>query len=304
MVSYTKPVSASFINGRLRPPRLYKYRSFPTLEGLTGCQREAALQQRRYVIQTLETGKVRFSKASDFNDSLEFRPRVPPIAAGDVEGLERAARDLRRNFDNALARNQVSREAYDKLMSDESKVRRLASYRHGPIAAITEFFRTDAHVYCLSDVLDEQLMWAHYADCHRGIAIHFNALRPPFSWTGQVQYSAAYPTLIEIDIFGPAFEDFVSTAMYTKNVKWSYEQEWRLSLSARQMEEHKDELEATFENDIMTFDVRRIVGVTLGARIAPDSEEAIRSIAEKMNLQLSRAVNKNGYFGMDIVDAN
>jgi hypothetical protein len=36
-------------------------------------------------------------------------------------------------------------------------------------------------VYCLSEVCDSSLMWAHYADSHQGVCLEFDALAAPFT---------------------------------------------------------------------------------------------------------------------------
>ena len=51
-------------------------------------------------------------------------------------------------------------------------------------------------VYCLSEVCDSPLMWAHYTDSHTGICLDFDALAAPFTQQNgatKVSYRATYP---------------------------------------------------------------------------------------------------------------
>jgi hypothetical protein len=61
-------------------------------------------------------------------------------------------------------------------------------------------------VYCLSEVCDSPLMWAHYTGSHTGICLEFDALAAPFTrQTGaaKVIYRKTYPS---IDITGTGYE--------------------------------------------------------------------------------------------------
>ena len=103
-------------------------------------------------------------------------------------------------------------------------------------------------IFSLSETCDNELMWGHYADGGKGIAIGFDMQADssitPNSLCFKVNYTneaiilkdRIKPTLaFTIDENGwqlffqaAAFDDpFLKTVISTKNTVWSYEKEWR-----------------------------------------------------------------------------
>lgn len=78
---------------------------------------------------------------------------------------------------------------------------------------------------CLSEERSNLLMWAHYADCHKGICVGFdfadvnlfNGIVPL-----KVNYTQNYPC-DKLDV-----ENFIDNVILTKSKDWAYENEWRL----------------------------------------------------------------------------
>src|SRR6202021_2172446 len=72
------------------------------------------------------------------------------------------------------------------------------------------------------------LMWTHYADGHKGIALHFNPRVTPFDRVFTVHYHGRYP-----EHPFPAFESVATSGasramLYTKAAGWAYEEERRV----------------------------------------------------------------------------
>jgi hypothetical protein len=65
-------------------------------------------------------------------------------------------------------------------------------------------------------------MWSHYADGHKGIALHFDSHAAPFDtvFAVEVRYAERYP---EYSLFDPE-----PVALYTKSTLWYYEEEYRV----------------------------------------------------------------------------
>ena len=76
-------------------------------------------------------------------------------------------------------------------------------------------------VYCLTTRAASPLMWAHYADHHRGICFEINVQQPNLCAAIQVQYSKKYPTY-RLD------HDNDTSPLYMKSSDWQYEEEYRL----------------------------------------------------------------------------
>lgn len=112
---------------------------------------------------------------------------------------------------------------------------------------ITDILR-NVGVFSLSETYDNELMWGHYADGGKGIAIGFdiqdessitpNSLCLKVNYTNEalILKDRIKPTLaFTVDENGnqlffqaAAFDDpFLKTVMSTKNTTWAYEKEWR-----------------------------------------------------------------------------
>ena len=79
------------------------------------------------------------------------------------------------------------------------------------------------------------LMWAHYADSHRGLCAEFEMDPVCFSKAEVVAHSAERPE-VRIDAAHgdeASKERFFETGMHTKAQDWAYEDEWRLCLEGR-----------------------------------------------------------------------
>lgn len=71
------------------------------------------------------------------------------------------------------------------------------------------------------------LMWAHYADCHRGIAIEFNENSDVIKYSSPVTYASRRPIYD-----AKALDDLDSVSLselYVKSSEWKYENEIRLA---------------------------------------------------------------------------
>jgi hypothetical protein len=80
-------------------------------------------------------------------------------------------------------------------------------------------------ICCFSEHWDSLLMWAHYADSHKGICLQFrydDKKRPPGCWFERVRYSTHYPKIDESKAI-----EFEETLLLTKSAEWMYESEWR-----------------------------------------------------------------------------
>jgi hypothetical protein len=93
---------------------------------------------------------------------------------------------------------------------------------------ILEFEGDKLGVLCLSEKPDDILMWAHYADRHRGFCLQFDKAGL-ISWRfcAPVKYQKLYPTFHK---FIPLMEESRIDRLFllTKSDHWKYEREWRV----------------------------------------------------------------------------
>jgi hypothetical protein len=149
-------------------------------------------------------------------------------------------------------------------------------------------------ILSLTEVPDKPLMWAHYAESHRGILLGFNeehsffncqcSDNDEFYFLRKVIYADLPPTTSALGVDGNAL--FV-----TKGTKWSYEQEWRmlapLEDSSRCIEISGDTVH------LFALPPQALVSVVIGARASAELERSVRDAerasAELAHISVSRA---------------
>jgi hypothetical protein len=82
-------------------------------------------------------------------------------------------------------------------------------------------------VVSLSARPDNTLMWAHYANDHKGMCLEFDTTDKLFHGARPVAYSSNAPKYI-LDAHDANAEAF----LLSKEIKWAYEEEWRIVASS------------------------------------------------------------------------
>jgi len=139
---------------------------------------------------------------------------------------------------------------------------------------------------CLSEVPDNLLMWAHYADNHKGAVIEVSYVKEgkyASTWGAAkpVRYKADMPRLTDEDalvrsLMGHgqlATPEQFQDAVYVKDEAWAYEKEWRVLGG---WESNPDRVE------YVPFRAKELTAVYLGCRMSnPDQEEIKKTMAKK-----------------------
>lgn len=153
-------------------------------------------------------------------------------------------------------------------------------------------------VLCLSENSNQPLMWAHYADSHRGLMIEFDRAHPAFNRQRSadddfghlrpVSYSKLRPELTMQTIDGNnAFEVFA----LTKADPWRYEEEirliWPLKLADKTVETPSGPI------GLLSCPSSAVVSVTLGCKASEQTlsavREALRSQPDAAHIAVRRA---------------
>ncbi len=132
-------------------------------------------------------------------------------------------------------------------------------------------------ICCLSAVRDHILMWAHYANGHRGFCLQFlNNINDPFCAKRRPDdpdpaaqsHSDISPFPITYSINYPVvdrsfdYEQLVRNGLLTKATPWKYEKEWRLlDLNGR---------------GVRKFPSQFLTGVIFGCEMSEDHKEKVR----------------------------
>lgn len=186
------------------PQKLYKYESF-TIQSLLN----------------LKTQTVYFAPPSGFNDPYDCALKAKLDEPTDLE-IEK----LREMY---LAKNWPQK-VLDELEArpiEQLKPTLLRAAREASEIIIDKFIQSRG-VSCFSEVNDELLMWAHYADKYTGFCLEFETNNELFEKARKVDYVEQMPKLNIKSIYADGNRHEMLNLFCTKSKSWVYEQEWRV----------------------------------------------------------------------------
>lgn len=228
----------------------------------------------RYLEATLQHRTIHMSRSSSFNDPWDCKPWFNSSILDDPAERERHLEWL------LQAVNQPpDAPGADEMRADPVLLKAvIEQVRDGHIGAIDNEYR----VYCLSPDPLIQLMWAHYGDNHRGIALEFDARADQLIGAYRVHYNNTFPAQ-------PLYteEDNASLVpIYTKSDVWAYEHEYRLI--AREQRAERAYMLNTVDS---TWRTRpgSLIGIVMGCQC---DEDAVLDLVDRYgrDLRVRRAV--------------
>lgn len=107
---------------------------------------------------------------------------------------------------------------------------------------------------CFSTDWEEPIMWGHYADCNKGIALGFNFISDRYK-IKQVHYPEERKKII-IDTDSIAESDYIDFVGFIKYKNWSYEKEHRFFVKLDDCVNIEGNYFLKFNND---FKLKRII---------------------------------------------
>jgi hypothetical protein len=238
-----------------------------------------------HLVTTIERGIVRFGSASEFNDPWDCKPafRAPDDLAERRKLLEWMDRASAKHRPAVGAEERAQR--VEVLMRDPDQLTRLLAELDAEMAAqIDKRYR----VYCLTTKPDCPLMWAHYADKHRGVCFEFDILNVDVCSAIKVEYRETYPAF--------RLDDHSDISpLYTKSADWKYEDEYRLIA-----EEESDALTAgtmRTRDHFYQLPSGTLKSVIVGASVSEADRRALDEIIRRAGTglqirQASRAPNR------------
>lgn len=276
------------------PPQIYKY---TPLAGLKA---------------TLEHRSFKLSRPSDFNDPIDMY-----LQETIGQNMEEFLEDLKKEFHDYLVNGIKDRpshnprysgilnfmhQAIDRAPEDQKEkileellntptehmydFDRLRKTNDEVTAAINTAFSFDA-VFCSTTDSNNLLMWAHYADHHRGAVIEYtpNVEKDSvFLVSKPVQYSkerplpykdaAAMVTGLEKNP-SETVRDIVERLIYTKSEEWAYEREYRLFVAFM--------LRPGQEFATLKFHPEELTGIYFGCRMPDEEIRQMQTAAEDLN---------------------
>lgn len=241
-------------------------------------------ERRRWLEEILVDHKVYFRNRNQLNDPNELRPSII------FDGPKKKLRSLVRRL--ILTHSPVRLSPAQRLM-EENKLMR--NYRNAPpwIEETLHELLDRVGLFCLSETACEQLMWAHYADGHRGVAVEFRADSGLFLAAQRVIYSSDPPTINRVM---DSATEILEKSMLTKGDDWKYEREWRVVArwkDAERIEQYMSQHDVAPELQAFIlgqhgpghyeFPADAIQSIVLGSSIPPESEDWVRSLVKRMS---------------------
>ncbi len=228
----------------------------------------------KFLIDSLVNSSIYFASRDALNDPFDSRIDIQTLINGLLE--------------ESLA--EEARTAIQLIQNDATFFQKFeAGYR-------------DFGICSFSTELSNTLMWSHYADHHRGVAIHYDF---PISFLDNPDEILG---VAPVDYEGNSVSDWIreqATLFHTNHFEfvtellkrvltakapaWSYEREGRI-----------------IRPKTGSYPVPRstLKGITFGLRMEQADENLIRSIAAKYfeGIQFSRVVRTGSDFGIDVED--
>lgn len=228
------------------PAKLYKYQPYSAR-----------------TLTNLKSRTLWFAAPGDFNDPFDCACATADEAL-DVEGT-RSLLERYRSEGQADAK-----ELLDALDADRSYASELTdgfkrTFRDSISSGMREYVATRG-VACLSAVPSDILMWAHYADGHRGFCLEFSTQAEPFSRARPVRYQDQASRIDPLKLIArdSSEGDLVEKLMLVKFSSWSYECEWRV-LHAK-------------AHTAFTYEWSLLTGVFFGAAMGADQKDVIAQL--------------------------
>ena len=169
----------------------------------------------------MKNGTVYCSSPRNFNDPWDCRPffNTDLLTNEKEQGkhVEWAVEICRRH-------TRMSDQDIENMKRELQNPSVLERYMREQTLAVQEEVLNRYRVYCLSPDVNNILMWAHYADSHRGICLEFNVKSDTICGALEVQYRDEFPMTTQYS----KDEADNLLPLLAKASAWTYEHEYRL----------------------------------------------------------------------------
>jgi hypothetical protein len=228
----------------------------------------------RYLFDSLINGEMWFSNPSDFNDPFDCDINMQIRNSSQEKIQNYFDKYLIKHFGkkelSSINTERVSREEFEKLLN---LVAKRVTNRKG--------------IACFLSNCENLLMWAHYADSHKGISLKFDVLEDTefFSPSKKVLYTEDYP---EYDYLTDK-NDFVNQMFFTKSKEWNYEGEVRVLKN---------------KNGNYKFKPNSLKEVVFGCKTPEVDKKTLKKIIKNYypNTKLIQATKNESKFGLEFIE--
>jgi hypothetical protein len=231
--------------------------------------------------EDLRTGLIRFTQADALNDPFEVNPSFSEFISGGIE----------------YAKAQV------KYTPTDLEIQAFAQEEAG---RFRQMLIPEYLMLSLSRTNNNPLMWSHYASCHYGFVIGFDANHPFF-----IDAQSLKSKLLPVEYSGtryvlPRMEDWTREntlpVFLRKSTDWAYEQELRMFMPARNAsEQHQDPHGVPIY--LLKFPGESLAQIVFGLFVQKDvKDETIELLNEFYpHVEVFQAAMNDTNFDLDIV---
>jgi hypothetical protein len=224
----------------------------------------------KYGLSYLRDGFLRFSPLKDFNDPFEMHPYLDSL--GTPEQIDEMVRELE-SEDEGFRRLSPKQK---KEVLDDLRTNGLANLR----SRMLSDFQSIGILSLVKNNHQDLLMWAHYADSHRGCVLEFDGTHEwfrtrqggnPHDLMGVIYEVNYSPTRPQVSILALG-----RNHLLTKAECWGYEKEWRILLNLRDCSSKTilgDDGKEKVVNGLFQVPHEALTGVYLGVNMEPKNIE-------------------------------
>ena len=228
-------------------------------------------------IETVKAGKMWYSAPCNFNDVFDCDFMI------DEEKIFNSALEMIPDKRGVRPESPMWRQL-NQTIDQEIRV----------LKTNLDHMKTVIGISCFSESYDSLLMWAHYANNHRGMCVEYDLLeinrRLRFSPV-PVIYSSERPLFhafnqdtIKADTLSVFIESLTS-----KSPEWSYEKEWRII-----RDDGACGINWDAERKGALLDMIRPTSVILGCMAKPEFESVVHKYCEEFRINLFK-MEKDSY---------
>lgn len=178
--------------------------------------------------ENLRDRVIYLSDPATFNDPWDCKPYFNTQILEDPVENERHvewAVDICRRHYRAMSETYITNMALTLRADREFAAAKIEEMSRTIFTEISARYR----VYCLGPDVGNLLMWAHYADNHKGICLEFNTRDLVMCSALRVQYAKEFPIM---RVYSRDIDDNLQIFLNKADV-WAYEREYRLIAQER-----------------------------------------------------------------------
>lgn len=293
-------------------------------------------------IDILQDRHIRFTQPSEFNDPFELNPFFTAMTDDIfVEELLKGPGWDEENFEKLLEEAFIKKtKEYIGVPLSYGLVREQAKIfikqflplgkimfrnilklngretRNAILSKMRVAIDKTVGILCFTEMSDNLIMWAHYAQSHEGFVIEFDEKHKFFDQRSKtkelrghlkkVQYLKERPQMMFYDSRiseEENLDNWISKFIWNKSDYWEYEQEWRM---IEVLSDCKNKIQKDF-HDIYLFPIPLdcITGIVLGCRMPEEKRnifiELLKSDKLYSHIKLKQAVIDDRNYQLNIV---